>query len=118
MTEGFGVSYNQGKILPILVAEAMGKRPVHFFRLFVTLLFAFACSYSLFDTVQEVDLSSDNKYEDRDDECLYAEKGSNLDGVLVSPALFSPLPVTLFEFLPSFFSSNSHLTTIFSVLRC
>ena len=96
----------------------MEKRPIYFFRLFVTLLFAFACSYSLFDTVQEVDLSSDNKYEDRDDEGLYAEKVSNLDGALVSPTLFSPLPNPFFEFFPSFFSSNNLLVTTFSVLRC
>jgi hypothetical protein len=96
----------------------MGKRPIIFFRLFVTLLFAFACSYSLFDTVQEADLFSDNKYEDRDSEGLYAEKVSNLDGALVSPTLFSPLPDTFFEFLPCFFSSNPPLVTTFSVLRC
>ena len=96
----------------------MEKRPIHFFRLFVTLLFAFVCSYSLFDTVQEADIFSDNKYEDRDDEGLYAEKVSNLDGALVSPALFSPLPDTLFEFLPGFFSPNTLWVTTFSVLRC
>jgi hypothetical protein len=96
----------------------MEKRPINFFRLFVTLLFAFACAYSLFDTVREADLFSDNKYEDREDEGLYAEKGSNLDSVLVSPSLFSPLPDTLFEFLPGFFSPNTLLVTTFSVLRC
>ncbi len=96
----------------------MEKRPINFFRLFVTLLFAFACSYSLFDTVRETDLFSDNKYEDRDDGVLYAEKVSNLDAVLVSPTLFSPLPNTFFEFLTSFISPNTLLVTTFSILRC
>ena len=96
----------------------MEKRPIIFFTLFVTLLFAFACAYSLFDTVREADLFSGNKYEDREDEGLYAEKVSNLDAVLVSPTLFSPLPDTLFEFLLSFFSPNTLLVTTFSILRC
>jgi len=96
----------------------MGKRPIIFFRLFVALLFAFACSFSLFDSLREADFFSDNKYEDRDVEGLYAEKGSNLDGVLVSPTLFSPLADTLFEFLPGFFSPNTFLVKTPSVLRC
>ena len=96
----------------------MEKRPIHFFRLFVTLLFALVCSYSLFDTVQEADLFSDSKYEDRDDTGLYAEKGSHLDAALVSPALFSSLPDILFEFLPSFFPPNILLVATLSVLRC
>jgi hypothetical protein len=96
----------------------MGKRPSNFFTFFVTLLFVFACAYSLFDTVREADLFSDNKYEDRDSEGLCAEKGSNLDAVLVSPTLFSALPDPLFEFFPSFFSRNTLLVATFSVLRC
>jgi hypothetical protein len=96
----------------------MEKRPIIFFTLFVTLLFAFACAYSLFDTVREADLFSDNKYEDRDDGGLYTEKGSHLDGVLVSPTLFSPLPDTFFELLPGFFSPNTLWVPTFSGLRC
>jgi hypothetical protein len=118
LTEGLGVFYNQGQILANLVAEAMEKRPGNFFTLFVTLLFAFACAYSLFDTVREADLFSDNKYEARDSENLLAEKGKTLDSVLVSPHLFSLLPDTFFEFLPSFFSRNNILVVTVSVLRC
>jgi hypothetical protein len=118
LTEGLGVFYTDGQILPNRVAEAMGKKPIIFFRLFVTLLFAFACAYSLFDTVREADFFSDKKYEARDIEDLCAEKGSNLDAVLVSPTLFLPLPDTLFEFFPVFFSPNTLLVTTFSVLRC
>jgi hypothetical protein len=118
LTERFGIYYNQAQILPNLVAEAMEKRPSNFFRLFVALLFAFACAYSLFDSMREADFFSDNKYEERDSEGLYAEKGSNLDGVLVSSNLFSPLPDTFFEFLPGFFSPNTLLVPTFSILRC
>jgi hypothetical protein len=96
----------------------MRKRPITFFMLFVTLLFAFVCAYSLFDKVREADFLSGNKYEDRDIEGLYAEKGSNLAGVVVSTALFSPLPDTLFRLSPSFFSPNTLLVTTLSVLRC
>ena len=96
----------------------MEKRPAGFFRLFVTLFFALACSYSLFDTVQEADFFSDNKYEERDSEVLYAEKGGHLDGALVSPTLFSPIPKTFFEFLPGFFSPNKLSVLTFYVLRC
>jgi hypothetical protein len=96
----------------------MGKRRPIIFILFVTALFAFAYPYSLFDKVREADLLSRQKYEDRDIEDLYAEKVSNLEGVLVSPALFSAIPDAFLEFLPSFFSPNTHLVTTFSVLRC
>ena len=96
----------------------MGKRRIIFFRILVSVLFVFACGYSIFDTVREADIFSYNKYEDRDTEGVYAEKASNLDGVLVSPTLFPPLPDTLFEFLPGFFSPNKILVTTFSVLRC
>ena len=96
----------------------MEKRPVYFFRLLVTLFFVFACAYSLFDTVRGADFFSDNKYEERDSEVLYAEKGGHLDGALVSPTLFSPLPKTFFEFLPGFFCPNKLLVLTFYVLRC
>jgi hypothetical protein len=96
----------------------MGKRPIILSRFFVAFFFAFACPYSLFDLVQETDLCSDQKYEDRDIENLYAEKGNKLDGVLVSATLFPPLPNPLLEFLPSFFSSNILWVPTFSVLRC
>jgi hypothetical protein len=96
----------------------MGKRPIIFFRFLVSVLLVLACGYSLFDKVREGDIFSYNKYEDRDSEGFYAEKGSNLDGVLVSPTLFLSLADTLFEFLPCFFSSNTLLVTTFSVLRC
>ncbi len=118
LTEGLGVFYNQGQILPNLVAEAMGKRPSNFFTLFVTLLFAFACTYTLFDTMREADFFSDRKYEKQDIGGLYGEKGSTLDGVLVSPNLFSLHPDTLFKLLPGSFPSNTLLVATLSVLRC
>jgi hypothetical protein len=96
----------------------MRKKSIIFFTLFVTLLFAFACAYSLFDIVQEADIFSGQKYEGRDIEDLYAEKGINLVAVLVSATLFPPLPDPFFEFLPSFFSPNTLWVTTFSVLRC
>jgi hypothetical protein len=96
----------------------MEKKPIIFLVLFVTFLFAFACAYSLFDKVREADLLSHQKYEARDIEDLYAEKGINLDGLLVSATLFSPLLDPFFEFLPSFFSPNTLWVTTFSVLRC
>ena len=96
----------------------MGKRPITFFTLFVTLLFAFACVYSLFDKVQELDFSSAKKYEDLDIEDLYVGKGGNLDGVLASATPFPPFEDALFKFLPSFFPPYTHLVTTFSVLRC
>jgi hypothetical protein len=118
LTQGLGVFCNKRQILPNLVAEAMEKRPIIFFMLFVTLLFAFACAYSPFDKVREVDLFSDKKYEDLDIEVLYAEKEISLEGVLVSATLFSPFSDIFFEFLPSFFSPNTLLVTTFWVLRC
>jgi hypothetical protein len=118
LTHGFGVFYNHLQILPNLVAEAMEKRPIIFFMLFVTLLFAFACAYSPFDKVREVDLFSDKKYEDLDIDDLYGEKESSLGGVFVVATLFSLFPGTFFESLPSFFSPNTLLGAPFSVLRC
>jgi hypothetical protein len=96
----------------------MGKKPILFLVLFVIFLFAFACAYSLFDKVQEADFLSHQKYEARDIEDLYAEKGINLDGLLVSASLFPSLPAPFFEFLPIFFSPNTLLVATFSVLRC
>jgi hypothetical protein len=96
----------------------MRKKAVLFFTLFVTLLFAFACAYSLFDKVREADFLSDSRYEDCDIEGVYAEKASNLDGMLVSAGLFPPSLDTSFEFLPSYFSEPTHLVTTFSALRC
>jgi len=96
----------------------MEKRRIIFFRLLVTLLFAVACSYALFDSLREADFSSDNKYEERDSEVLYAEKGSHLDGVFVSANLFPPLPDTLFEFLPTFFSPDIFSVVTIFVLTC
>jgi hypothetical protein len=96
----------------------MGKKSIIFFTFFVTLLFAFACSYTLFDKMREADSFFGKKYEARDTRDLYAGKRSNLDDVLVSVTLFPPFRDTFFEFLPSYFSSNAHLVMTFSVLRC
>jgi hypothetical protein len=95
----------------------MAKRPNTSLLLFVTLLFALACAYSLFDKVREADFLSPIKYEGQDINPLFAEKGSGLDGLLVSAYLFSPLPGTLFGFLPGFFSPNTFRGNTFSVLR-
>jgi len=96
----------------------MGKRRFIFFRILVCLLFVFPCEDSLPDTAQEDDFFSGDEYEQRDIEDLYAEKGSNLDGALVSPTLFSPLPDTLSKFLPSSFSQDTLLVTTPAILRC
>ena len=86
--------------------------------LLVILLFDVACVYSSFDALVEADFLSGKKYEDRDVEEVYAEKQSNPDAVLVSPALFIPLPGIIFEVLPSFSSLNTLFTQTYSVLRC
>ena len=86
--------------------------------LFVVLLFDVACVYSSFDVMVEADFFCGKKYEARDVEEVYAEKQSNPDAVLVSPALFIPLPGIIFEFLPNFFSTNTLFTQTFSILRC
>jgi hypothetical protein len=96
----------------------MEKKPIIFLVLFVTFLFAFPCAYSIFDEVQDADFLSHQKYEGRDIRDIYAEKGSNLDGVLVSATFFPPLPNPPWEFLPSFFFSNIFWVPAFSVLRC
>jgi len=82
------------------------------------LLFDVACVYSAFDVMVEADFLSVNKYEARDVDEVYAEKQSNPDAVLVSPALFTPLPGVIFEFLPISSSPNPLFTQAFSVLRC
>jgi hypothetical protein len=86
--------------------------------LLVGLLFDVACVYSSFDVVVEADFLSGKKYEARDVEEVYAEKQSNPDAVLVSPALFTPLPGIIFEFLPSFSSPSTLFIETSSVLRC
>ncbi len=97
----------------------MGKKPIIFFILLVTLLFASACAYSAFDKVREADFLSHQKYEDRDIGDLCAEKASSSDSMLISAALFLPFWGTVFELLPGSLSSNTSLLgTTFSVLRC
>jgi len=86
--------------------------------LLVVLLFNVACVYSSFNVVMEADFLSGKKYEARDVEEVYAEKQSNPDAVLVSPALFTPLPGIIFEFRPSFSFPNTLFTETFSILRC
>ena len=94
------------------------KEPLTLFVAFMAFLFAFTCAYSLFDAIQEADFLSGKKYETRDADEVYAEKQSNPDAVLVSPALFTPLPGIIFEFLPSFSFPNTLFTETFSILRC
>jgi hypothetical protein len=96
----------------------MKKKRDIFFRLLVTLLFAFACTYTLFDKVREVDLFSRKKYEDQDLNDIHAVNGNRLDGVLVSVTLFSPFRDTSYEFLPGNFTRTTQLVTTFMVLRC
>lgn len=86
--------------------------------LLVILFFDVACVYSSFDAVVEADFLSGKKYEARDVEEVYAEKQSNPNAVIISPALFTPLLGMIFEFLPSFSSPNTLYTQTFSVLRC
>ena len=97
---------------------AMKRKPHTLIILLVILLFDVACVYSSFNIVVEADFLSGKKYEARDVEEVYAEKQSNPDAALVSPALFTPLPGIIFEFLPSFSSPNTLFTQTFSVLRC
>jgi hypothetical protein len=95
------------------------KRERHTLIIFlVVLLFNVACVYSSFDVVVEADFLSGKKYEARDVEEVYAEKQSNPDALLVSPALFIPLPGIILEFLPGFSSPHTLFTQTFSVLRC
>ena len=85
---------------------------------FMAFLFAFTCSYSLFDATREADFLSGKKYEATDIEDLYAEKQSSPHAALVSPALFLPLRDTLFEFPLGPSSPNTFFIQTFSVLRC
>jgi hypothetical protein len=96
----------------------MKKKSHIFTTLLVILLFDVACLYSSFNVMVEADFLSGKKYETRDVEEVYAEKQSSPDAVLVSPALFAPLPGIIFGILPSFSSPNTLFTQTFSVLRC
>ena len=82
------------------------------------LLFEFACAYNVFNVVVEADFLSGKKYEARDIQEVYAEKQSNPDAALVSPALFTFLPGIILEFLPTLSSANILYTQTFSILRC
>ena len=101
-----------------MIKMAMKKKSHTFIIFLAILLFNVACVYSSFNVMVEADFLSASKYETRDDEQVYAEKQSNPDAVLVSPALFIPLPGIIFEFLPSFSSPNTLFTQTSSVLRC
>jgi len=94
------------------------KKGINTFILPMVFLFVFTCAYSLFDAIREADFLSGRQYESADIDNVYAEKQSGPDAMLVSPALFSPLPGILFKFLPSFSSLNTLFTETISVLRC
>ncbi len=94
------------------------KKRARTFILFIIFLFVFSCTHSFFNTVVEADFLSGKKYEAQDIENLYAEKQSNPDVALLSPALFSLLPDIIFEFLPSYSFQDILSTPAFSVLRC
>jgi len=96
----------------------MKKEPRILIILLMILLFEFGCAYNFFNVVVEADFLSGNKYEARDIEEVYAEKQSNPDAALVSPALLTSLPGIIFEFLPSFSSLQTLFTQTFSILRC
>jgi hypothetical protein len=96
----------------------MKRKSNVFIVLLITVLFNVACLYSSFNVMVEADFLSRIKYETRDVEEVYAEKQNSLDAALVSPALFTPLPGILFEFLSNFSSSTTPLIGAFSVLRC
>ncbi len=98
--------------------KAMKRKSRTLIILLVILLFDVACVYSSFDTVVEADFLSGNKYEARDVEEVYADKQSNPDAILVSPALLTPLLGVIFEFLPIFSSPNPLLTQTPPILRC
>ncbi len=96
----------------------MKKKPLIFLILFVTLLFGFSCTFTLFDEMREADFFSGKKYESQDMEGLYAEKKSNADVVLVSVTFLPFFENTFFEILPSFFSPNIIPVTTSPILRC
>lgn len=105
--------------LPFLNRFKSKKEPFTLFVASMAFLFAFTCSYSLFDAMREADFLSGKKYEQTDVEEVYAEKQSSPDAALVSPALFSLLLDILFEFLPSFLvSPDTFFLQCFSILRC
>jgi hypothetical protein len=101
-----------------MIKMAMKKKAHTFIIFLVIFLFNVACVYSSFNVMVEADFLSSSKYETRDADQVYAEKQTNPDALLVSPALFIPLPGIIFEFLPSFFSPNTLFAQTFSVLRC
>ncbi len=95
------------------------KKKFHCFVIFLMVfLFQSACVYSSFDAVVEADFLSGKKYETRDGEEVYAEKQSNPDALLVSPALFTPLPGVILELFPGFSSPSTLPILGLSVLRC
>ena len=115
----FGYIDETKRVLLLDMIETVMKRGRCTFFLFMAFLFAFTCAYSLFDEIREADFFSARKYEATDIDDVYAEKQSSPDAALLSPALFSPLPGILFEFLPNSVSSpNTLLRPFFSVLRC
>ena len=97
---------------------AMERKPRISGILLMVLLFEFACAYNVFNTVAEADFLSGKKYEARDIEEVYAEKQSNPDLGLISPALCTFLPGIILEFFPSFPPPNILSIQTFSVLRC
>ncbi len=95
------------------------KKKSHCFVIFLMVfLFQSACVYSSFDAVVEADFLSGKKYETRDGDEVYAEKQSNPDALLVSPALFALLPGAILEFFPGFSSPSTLPARGLSVLRC
>ncbi len=82
------------------------------------LVFGIACVYSSFNVLVEADFFSTKKYEARDIEEVYADKQSNPEAVLVSPALFMPVIGILFESLPVDSPLNILSAQTFSILRC
>jgi len=95
------------------------KKEHALFIIFMAFLFSFTCAYSLFDAIMEADFLSGKKYEQTDVEEVYAEKQTSPEAALVSPALFSPLPNILFEYLANSVSfPHPFFLPLFSVLRC
>ncbi len=97
---------------------AMKRKFEAYIIILAILLFDVACVYSSFNVMAEADFLSAAKYETRDVEQVYAEKQSNPDALLVSPALFAPQPGIIFELIPSFSFSPVLNPQAFSVLRC
>ena len=118
LTQGMGAFRIWVKAFQFQVAVAMKKKPFIFLTLFVTLLFGFFCTFTLFDKAREADVFSGKKFESYDIEDLCSEKKSNLDDAVLSVILFPPSQNTLFELLPLFFPLNIRLVTTSPVLRC